>query len=174
MQYQALHPAFWNTGAFWVTVAVILFLVVFGRKMVGGIIAGVDARSDAIQRELDEAKHLRLEAEAMLRDAEQRQREAIETARDIAANAKQRADRLAADLAREAADTQARRETMVTERIHAAQAAAIKEVRAAAASLAVEAAARVLAEQFDAERDAASIDAAIADLPARLNARRAA
>jgi F-type H+-transporting ATPase subunit b len=174
MQYLSFHAHFWQYGTFWVTVAVVLFLAVFGRKLLGGIFGAVDNRSASIQRELDEAQRLRHDAEAMLLDAQRRQAEAVRFAHDMLENARKRAERIAQDLAKDAAETQARREAMVTDRINAAKLNAIKEVRAAAASLAVEAATRVLHDSFDADRDASAIDHAIEGLPAALGSRRAA
>ena len=174
MQYLSFHRHFWDIGTFWVTVAVVLFLVVFGRKILGGILAAVDKRSAAIQHELDEAQRLRREAEEMLTNAQNRQAEALRAAHEMIEHARTRALRLTEELARSAAESQGRREQMVTDRIHAAEANAIKEVRAAAAELAVDAVTRVLRETFDAEQDAPSIDHAIAGLPAVLGARRAA
>ena len=170
MQYNAFHSGFWATGTFWVTVAVVLFLVAFGMKILRGINSGLDHRSAGIRSALDEAQRLRREAEAMLQDAERRQKDAIETGRRLMADASARAARLSAELALEAAEANERREKVVTERIAAAQAAAIKEVRAAATDLAVSAVARLLRESFDAEQDAAAIDHAIADIPTQLRA----
>ncbi len=174
MQYPAFHAHFWSTGTFWVTVAVVLFLVVFGRRLLALIFNAVDTRSNTIRRDLDEAQRLRTEAEAMLRDAQARQIEALRAAQDMLEHARARADRLTADLAATAADLDSRRHAMVADRIRAAEANAIKEVRAAAATLAVEAVSRVLRETFDAEQDAPTIDRAIDNLPNALGSRRAA
>ncbi len=168
MEYLAFHTRFWSVGTFWVTVAVVLFLAVFGRRLLAGIFGAVDSRSHAIQDGLDEAQRLRREAEAMLLEAQNRQAEALRTAQEMLDHARARAERLTQELAQAAADTQARREQMVIDRIRAAEANAIKEVRAAAASLAVEAASRIMRDTFDAEQDAPSIDRAIANLPTAL------
>ncbi len=174
MEYLAFHRHFWSVGTFWVTVAVVLFVAIFGRKLIAGIFGAVDTRSKGIQSELDEARRLRHEAEAMLLDAQNRQAEALRTAHEMLEHARNRAERLTHELAQAAADTQARREQMVTDRIRAAEANAIKEVRAAAANLAVEASSRILRETFGAEQDAPTIDRAIANLPTALGSRRAA
>ncbi len=174
MEYLAFHRHFWSVGTFWVTVAVVLFLAIFGRQLLGAIFGMVDRRSQSIGNELDEAQRLKREAEAMLLDAQNRQVEALRTAQDMLQHARERAERLAHDLAQAAAETQARREQMVIDRIRAAEANAIKEVRAAAADLALEAVSRVLRETFDAEQDAPTVDRAIDALPASLGSRRAA
>ena len=170
MQYLSLHMHFWNVGTFWVTVAVVLFLVVFGRKILGAIFGMVDTRSRGIQHELDEAQRLRREAESMLSAAERRQAEAMQAATEMLEHARARAERLAQDMARQAEEAQGRRERLMTERIHAAEANAVKEVRAAAASLAVDATARVLRETFGAAEDEATIDGAIEHVPGALRA----
>ncbi|CAA9279299.1 MAG: hypothetical protein AVDCRST_MAG08-3650, partial [uncultured Acetobacteraceae bacterium] len=63
-----------------------------------------------------------------------------------------------------------RRERMAMERIGAAEAGAVAEVRAAAAEIATAAARNVIAERLDAGADAALIDRAVADLPRALRA----
>ena len=123
MQYEAFHSGFWATGTFWVTVAVLLFLLVFGARILRGINSGLDNRAAGIRGALEEAQRLRREAEVMLQEAERRQKDAIETARRLMADASTRAARLSAELAREAAAANERREAVVTERIAAAQAA---------------------------------------------------
>ncbi len=173
MQYEAIHRAFWDTGTFWVTVAVLLFLAVFGGRIVRGVLAGVDARADGIRRDIEEAQRLRREAEEMLREAERRQAETLDTARRMTEEAEARARRLAASLAREAEEQAARREGVVTARIEAASSAAVKEVRDAATSLAVEASARLLREMIGADDDRAVIDRAVSGVPAALGRGRA-
>ncbi len=170
MQYEALHTGFWHTGTFWVTVAVALFLVAFGARILAAITGGLDKRAAGIQAAIDEAHRLRREAEVMLQDAERRQKDAVETAQKLMADATHRAARLAAELAREAAEANARREKVVAERIAAAQDAAVKEVRAAATDLAVGAVARLLRGELDAAQDAAIVDQAIAEIPSQLRA----
>ena len=170
MQYEAVRAGFWHTGAFWVLVAVVLFLLVFGGRILRAITGGLDRRAAAIGHSLEEAERLRREAEAMLQDAERRQAEAIETAHRLVAEATTRAGRLATELAREAAEANRRREQVVFERIAAAQDAAVKEVRAAATDLAVGAVARLLREDWGAAEDAAAIDGAIAKIPTQLRA----
>ena len=170
MQYLSLRTHFWNVGTFWVTVAVVLFLVVFGRRLFGAIFGMVDSRSRAIQHELDESQRLRREAESMLAAAERRQAEAMQAATDLLERARSRAERLSQEMAAQAEDVLRRREQMVTDRIHAAEANAIKEVRAAAAALAVDAASRVLRETFDAQQDEALVSGAIDNLPKALRA----
>ena len=168
MQYAALHGIVWDKGTFWVTIAVLIFLGFFGRKLVGAVVTMLDQRSAAIQRELDEAARLRGEAEAMLKDAETRREAALAQAREMLALAGREAERLAEELLAGAEASAKRREHMALERIAAAENAAVAEVREAAASLAGRAAEKLLGEAIDESRDAPLIDQAIAQLPAAL------
>ncbi|MDD2876366.1 MAG: F0F1 ATP synthase subunit B [Acidiphilium sp.] len=168
MEYEALQGVLWTKGTFWVTVAVLIFLAFFGRKLVGAVVSMLDRRSVAIQHELDEASRLRAEAEAMLRDAEARREAATVQARDMLALAGREAERLAAELLADAQLAARRREQMAKERIAAAETSAIAEVRNAAAALAVKLTERILADTIDATRDQSLIDQAISDLPASL------
>lgn len=173
MQYEALTGILWDKGTFWVTVAVLIFLFFFGRKIVGGINTMLDQRSASIQRELDEAARLRAEAENMLKDAETRREAALAQAKDMLELAGREAERLAADLLAEAQASARRREQMAQERIAAAEAAAVAEVRETAATLAAHAAERILRDTIDDNRDQALINRAITDLPTALKQKAA-
>ncbi|MGC9270891.1 F0F1 ATP synthase subunit B [Acidiphilium sp.] len=168
MVFEALQGVLWTKGTFWVTIAVLIFLGFFGRKLVGTVISMLDRRSNDIRRELDEAARLRSEAETMLKDAEAQRAAAIAQAHDMLALATREAERLAADLLAEAQLAAKRREQMAQQRIAAAESAAIADVRNAAAALAVKVTQRILADTIDANRDQALIDQAINDLPASL------
>ena len=173
MNYIALHGNILDKGTFWVTVAVIIFLILFGRKLVGFITTMLDDRTGMIRRELDEAASLRTEAEAMLREAEAKRAEAEAQAKTMIEQAGREASRMAAELARDAEEAAKRRERMAMDRIAAAETDAVRGVRNAAASLATHAVEIVLRETVDAGRDAALIDNAIAGIPAALGRRAA-
>jgi len=173
MEYEALTGTIWDKGTFWVTIAVLIFLFFFGRKIIGAINAMLDQRSAAIQRELDEAARLRAEAESMLKDAEARREAAQAQAQDMLAMASREAERLAADLLAEAQVSARRREQMAQERIAAAESAAVAEVRDAAAALAARAAEQILKDTIDSAHDQALIDQAITELPAALKQKAA-
>ena len=75
---------------------------------------------------------------------------------------------MAAALAVEAQATAQRRERMAMERIAAAEASAVNEVRAAAIDIATAASAQLLRDTFGAAADAAMIDQSITGVPAAL------
>jgi len=168
MEYQAFHRVPWEHGSFWVFVAIVIFAVLAGRKILGVIAAMLDARTQSVRDALDEAARLKAEAEAMLVEAKAAQAQSIEDAKNIIETAQAAAARMAAELAADARAAAKWRERMALERIAAAEASAVKDVRAAAIDVATAASAAVLRERFGAEADAALVDLAIAGVPAAL------
>jgi F-type H+-transporting ATPase subunit b len=160
----------WLNPTFWVAVSFVLFVVLLGRTVWNRLTTALDARGKQIQAELDEASRLRGEAEAMLRQAEADRTAAQAEAQQTLARAKTEAERVAAATAAEAEASAQRRERMAMDRIHAAEAGALAEVRNAAADIAAAAARAVIAEKLDAKADAALIDKAVTDLPKALRA----
>jgi F-type H+-transporting ATPase subunit b len=161
MEYQALYQAPWQHGSFWVFVAIVIFVVLLGRKILAAINGMLDARTQHVRNALDEAAKLKAEAEAILKDAKARQAQAMEDAKQILASAQAEAARMAAELAEEGQATAKRRERMALERIAAAEASAVNEVRAVAIDIATAASAALLREGLSVQADAAFIDQAI-------------
>ncbi|MGE0222318.1 MAG: F0F1 ATP synthase subunit B [Acetobacteraceae bacterium] len=158
----------------WVLISFLLFFLLFGKKIWGALSTMLDDRTATIRAELDEASKLRREAEAMLRDAEQRRGDALADAKSLIEGAKAEAARVAAAATAEAQASAKRREQMALDRIAAAEKAAVEEVRLMAAEVATAAARQVIAEGLTAEAGAKLIDSAISQLPSALAARRAA
>ena len=85
---------------FWVFLAFVAFLGVLGYfGMHNKLLQGIDNRRDRIRTELDEARRLKDEAQALLARYEQRQHEVEREAEAIIAGAKAEAERLAAEAA---------------------------------------------------------------------------
>lgn len=155
---------------FWVGVGTALFVLVLVRQKVPGMIARMlDERAAAIKAELDEAKRLRAEAEALLADYRKKTANAAEEAQAIVDNAKATADRLAADAKVQLEQQIERRAKMAEQKIAQAEADAIAEVRAAATSAATAAAADVIAKRMNDAKGDALINSAIADLGGKLH-----
>jgi F-type H+-transporting ATPase subunit b len=164
------YEHFWLNPTFWVAVSFVIFVVLLGRTMWGKATEALDARATKIRADLDESARLRAEAEAMRRQAEADRAAALAEAETLLARAKAEAERLSAATAAEAEAAAKRRERMAMDRIHAAEAGALAEVRNAAAMIATAAAREVIAQNLDAAADAKLIDAAVADLPRALRA----
>jgi F-type H+-transporting ATPase subunit b len=157
-----------------VAIAFVLFFVLFGRKLWSAVTGMLDDRGAQVRANLEEAARLRREAEAMLRDAEQRRTLALAEAKALIEGAQAEAARVSAAAMAEAEASAKRREQMALDRIAAAEKAAVDEVRLTAAEVATVAARQVIAEGLSADADARLIDHAITQLPAALAQRRAA
>jgi F-type H+-transporting ATPase subunit b len=108
------------------------------------IFEAIDGRQAHIKSELDEARRLREEAQALLAEFERKGREAETEAEAIIAGAKVEAERLAAEAKTKMEDFVARRTKMAEAKIVQAEAQALADVRSAASDAAVAAAERIL------------------------------
>ena len=155
---------------FVVTVAFIVFVGVLLKFKVPAMIAGLlDNRAAQIRAELEEARKLRDEAKAVLASYEKKQKDVQEQSERIVASAKEEAMNAAAQAKADLKASIARRLAAAEEQIASAEASAIREVRETAISVAVAAAGDVLAKQMTKEGASASIDAAIAQVEAKLH-----
>ncbi|AHJ65673.1 F0F1 ATP synthase subunit B family protein [Granulibacter bethesdensis] len=170
MQAHELSGAPWHHPVFWVAIAFVLFFVLFGRKIWGALTSKLDSYADEVRQNLDEARKLRREAEAMLEDARRRKEQALAEAKRLLESAHAEAGRAAQALSDDAEASIRRREKMANDRIAAAEKAAVDEVRFAAADIASRAAKDILAREFGPYADAALIDSAISKLPQALRA----
>ena len=153
---------------FWVLLAVVVFAIVVWKPARRAVVGTLDERAMRIRGELEEARKLRDEAEQLLADYRQKEREAEADARAIIAHARDEAERIAAQSARDLQQSLERRQRLAEERIAQAEAKALDEIRAAAVDVAIAAAREVIVSELDERRGAAMLDAAIAALPQRL------
>ena len=155
---------------FWVGVSFVLFLVLLVYLKVPGMVAkALDERAEGIQNELDEAKKLREEAQAVLADYERKKIEAQADAEKIIAQAKREAEIYGEEARRKMQEQIERRSRLAEQKIVQAEVAAVKDVRAAAADLAIEAASRVLGSEVKGAKAASLIDESIAAVRKQLN-----
>ncbi len=153
---------------FWVLVAAVIFAAGIWKPARKALLGSLDERAARIRAELDEARKLREEAEELLAQYQEREREAAAEAEAIVAHAREEAERIAAQSVRDLDDALVRRQRLAEERIAQAEAKALDEIRAVAVDVAIGAAREVIVAQIDEERGAALLDAAIAALPQRL------
>ncbi|WP_372833179.1 F0F1 ATP synthase subunit B [Puniceibacterium confluentis] len=171
-------PALAATGPFFslgntdfvVLLAFILFVVVLIYFNIPSLLAGMlDKRAAGIQSELDEARALREEAQTLLASYERKQREVQEQADRIVAQAKSEAQEAAEQAKADLARSLERRMAAAEDQIASAEAAAVKEVRDRAVTVAVAAARDVIARQMTEQQSSKLIDDAIADVGAKLH-----
>ena len=155
---------FWATVAFFVFVGGMLYIKV--PKLIAG---ALDGKIDKIQSDLDEAKRLREEAQALLAKYELKRKEAESEAGDIIEAAQDEASRIAEEAKVALEDMIVRRTKAVELKIAQAETQAVSEVRERSADVAVEAARALLVEQMAADGGNTLVDAAIKDVGTQLN-----
>jgi len=144
-----MNPAIFLDPETWVAIAFIIFVgVVLYYKLPQKIGRALDQRSGAIARELEEARKLRVEAEALLADYKQRAENAEVEAEEILAQAEREAAAYAKE-ARAAFDEMvARRLNVAEQKIKLEEEKARKQIRAQAAELAVSAAEQLIEQKM--------------------------
>ena len=154
---------------FWVAVAFVIFLAVLGYFQAHEkLVKGIDDRRDRIKSELDEARRLKEEAQALLEGYQRKQHEVEHEAQSILASAKAEADRLAAEAAAKVEEFVARHTKMAKDKIAQAEAQAVADVRSAAADAAVAAASSMLARSVKDGVADKLLAEGVADLKGRL------
>ena len=155
---------------FWVLIAFIAFMgIVLYMKIPGQIGKSLDDRADNIRTELDEARRLREEAQALLADYQKKSHLAEEEAKAIIDQARREAEALAEETRKGLTENLARRTKMAEEKIARAEAQALTEVRSSAVDAAIRAAENLLSSKVSGDKGGSLIDASIKDLKGRLN-----
>jgi F-type H+-transporting ATPase subunit b len=157
-------PLFWVLVAFLAFVGLLLYYRV--PTMVGKML---DDRADAIRKELDEARRLREDAQALLADYQRKAREAETEAQSIIEQARREAEALAADSRKALAESLERRSKLAEEKIARAETQALSEVRATAVETALAAAQELLKTRAAGTTGDALISQSISDLRGKLN-----
>jgi F-type H+-transporting ATPase subunit b len=155
---------------FWVGIGTLVFLAILIWKRVPALVtSSLDARAAAIARELEDARRLRSEAEALLAEYQKKRAAAEDEASSIVAEAKAEAVRFAAE-SRSAIKTQIeRRGRQAEEKIAQAEAQAVSELRALAADAAIAAAEKLIAARLDDKHAADLVKRSLGEIPSKLN-----
>ncbi len=158
-----------NTN-FVVLIAFLIFIGVLLYIKVPGLLSGLlDKRAEGIRQELNEAKSLREEAQALLASYERKQKEVAEQADRIVAHAKDEATDAAELAKQELRRSIARRLKAAEDQITSAQASAVKDVRDTAVQVAVAAAGEVIADKMSSDHRDRLIDEAIGEVETKLH-----
>lgn len=156
-------------ATFFSLVGLILFLgLLIWKKVPGMITKGLDSRADKIKDELDQARQMREEAQALLAEYQRKRREAESEAEEIVEAAKKDAKSLAADAKRKLDEYVERRTQAAEVKIKQAEIEAVNDVKAASIDKAV-AAAQVVLQKRLAEDSESVLKKSIDDVAARLN-----
>lgn len=150
----------------WVSVAMLVLLLIafLGAKVHRTISGGLDNKIKAIRDNLDEAKQLRAEAEALREEYAAKISGAEKDAEAMLDNARREADGIIVKAEEDTAAMIARRERMAQDKIGAAERQALADLRARAADASTAAAARLIAKNHDAAADKVLADEVIANI----------
>ncbi len=154
--------AFGLTPPMWVALSMATLIVIALKLGVPKMLtSGLDASIAEIRKQLDEAKALRAEAEALRKEYADKIANAEKDAAEMLEHARHEADAIVAKAASDTKAVISRREKMAQDKIAAAERGAVEELRAKAAEAAASAAARLIAENHGAKADKALVDEAI-------------
>jgi len=152
---------------FWTGLALLVFvLLLVALKVPGAAFKALDAKAAKIKADLDEAKHLREEAQALLASLKAQREQTEKLAGEMLANAAAEAKRLEVEAKAKLEEQIQRRAELAERRIANAEAQAAAEVRAAAADLAASMAESVLTARIASAKSDPLVDAAMAQLSA--------
>ena len=158
------NPEFWVGVGFALVIALFIYLGV--PALVGKTL---DARSAAIAKELDDARALREQAEALLSDYRRKLAHAQAEVDAIMTDAKSEAQRFASESRVQLKAQAERRAKAAEEKIALAEAQAVSELRALAADTAIAAAEKLIAARLDDKRASDLIKRSLEEIPSKLN-----
>lgn len=148
-----------------VALAMVVVLLIMWRaglpKMITG---GLDAKIDAIRKQLAEAEQLRAEAAALKDSYEKKAAAADGELAELRANAEKQADEIIAKAKVDAKNLVERRKQLAEEKIAAAERNAVEELRTKVATAAAQASRELIAKQHGESDDRDLADKIIAGL----------
>lgn len=149
----------------WVALAILVLLGIGIWKKVPGLLAGgLDKSIAEIRAQLEEARALRAEAEALRKEYADKIANAEKDAAAMIEHARHEAEAIVAKAQADTTEVIARREKMAEDKIAATERAAVADLRAKAASAAATAAQGLIRANHSAEADKALVDQAIAGI----------
>ena len=151
--------------AFWVGLAFVLVVALMFKPAAKVISSALDGRAIKIRVQIEEARKLREDAQALLASYQRKQCDAMAEAKKIISLAKDEAGRMKADAEKDLERALKRRQQQALERI----AQALSQVRDTAVEVALAAAETLIRENLDEGKKQALTDKAIGELQARMD-----
>jgi len=160
--------AFWLNPGGWVALAMlVVFALLAWKKVHHAVGRALDGKIALIRDQLAEAETLRKEAEALKAEYQAKASSADKDRAALLERARHEADEIVAKAKSDAEALIERRSRMAEDKIAAEERAAVEQLRAATASAAAKAAARLIAERHDAATDSKLVDQAIKEIASR-------
>lgn len=149
----------------WVALAILVLIgVAIWKKAPAMLTSGLDKSIAEIKAQLEEARTLRAEAEALRQEYASKIANAEKDAAAMIEHARHEAEAIVAKAEKDTTDLIARREKMAEDKIAAAERGAVAELRAKAADAAAVAARGLIARNHGADADKALVDQAIGSI----------
>ena len=143
-----------NVGvSFWTIVIFLSLLFVLWKFAWGPILAAVDAREEGIQRALDEARERQEAAEKLLAEHREQLADARRQAQEIVAEGRSAGDSVRKEIEEKAREEGQSLISRARQEIGREKDAALDSLRRESVELALAAAARLIAEKVDSEKD---------------------
>ncbi len=160
----------WSDPATWAAVSFVAFiLILFWKKVPAAINTSLDDRAKQISTELEEARKLRVEAQDILADYQDRQKNADKEVSAIVEQAQREAEIVAAETRENMKAMLARRLQAAEDRIIQAERQAAGEIRSIAADLSVAAAGKMLGSGLPNTVNDRLFDETLSDLKTKFN-----
>ncbi|WP_319530111.1 F0F1 ATP synthase subunit B [uncultured Cohaesibacter sp.] len=154
----------------WAFIALVVFLgIVIKMGVPSMITSALDKRAKSIEDELDQARRLREEAQALLAEYQRKAREAESEAEEIITLAKREAEAMEKDAKVKITEYVARRTKQAEDKIAQAETQAVAEVKGVATDIAIKAAEKILAKQMAGQTGTDLLQTSIAEVGGKLN-----
>jgi F-type H+-transporting ATPase subunit b len=165
---QAPNPIIPSTTELaWGTLSFLILVVLMWRFAFPSVQKAMQARTEKIRNNIDEAERVRQEASQILEEYQRQLADARGEANRIIEEARQAADQLRQDMVRRADEEVAELRRRSMEDLRAAQERAMSQLRLQVRDLSIELAEKVVGANLDRTRNMALVDQLIAELEAR-------
>jgi len=160
---------FYNDPTFWVALSIVIFVVLVWKTVKRIFIKQTTNYADDVAGQLANAKKLRAEAESLISQYRQKQKQGVVEAEAIITAAKRDAESMRKGAIEDLASLIAAREKQTFEKIERIEAEIIKDLRLKTANMAIDATQAILREVLDAHKTANLVDQAIREMPKQLH-----
>jgi F-type H+-transporting ATPase subunit b len=154
---------------FWIMLAFVLLVVTSYKKLAAVFASAMDGRADKIKSELEKARALRVEAEAVLALYKQKQAEFAKEAESILSKAREDANHISAHAEAELKAAIDARTKYTIEKIAQEEQAAIVDIRNHVVDIALAAARSIIVDQMSSLSQDELVKLAIADIERKVH-----
>ena len=163
-----LEILFHNTTV-WVAISFVLLVALLVKTAGSKINAVLDDKIALIKAEIETAERLKAEAQALLADFQEKQRDAEKTAAEIIEAARKSAEGVHKMAEADLAESMERREAQLADRLKRIEEKAIADIQDHAADLAMQATREIIVKTLDEKTSGKLVDQAISSVAKYLN-----